>query len=150
MVFQNLFLFSGSYGVSCHGYGCLFWRVSPSRNFVSIRFSMRSVCVRNAKLIAFPPPSTSDVRPMLNVLLGIGLSSTYMISRQGGNPYVFETTETLLVSTIGLLMVLMVTLIAVPMNGFMLSRTWGMCLIGAYLIVLVVNVGVEVMGSRSR
>lgn len=111
---------------------------------------MRSVCVRNAKLIAFPPPSTSDVRPMLNVLLGIGLSSTYMISRQGGNPYVFETTETLLVSTIGLLMVLMVTLIAVPMNGFMLSRTWGMCLIGAYLIVLVVNVGVEVMGSRSR
>jgi sodium/potassium/calcium exchanger 6 len=39
--------------------------------------------------------------------------------------------------------VLLVTAIVVPLNGFHLTRKWGICLIMGYLTILVVNVVVE-------
>ena len=83
--------------------------------------------------------------PMLNILLGVGLSGSYLIFTTGGDPLHVEMGRTLLVSGAGLLAVLVSTLIAVPLNGYMMSKRLGWTLIGAYVVVLSINVMVEVL-----
>lgn len=83
---------------------------------------------------------------MLNMLLGVGLSGTYIISQNGGQPYELEFSHTLLVSSVGLLAILFVSAVMVPLNDFHLTRRWGACLIGFYTVILVVNVVVEITG----
>lgn len=58
--------------------------------------------------------------------------------------YHIDFSPTLLVSGLGLLLILIGTLIAVPMNGFLLTRSLGMCLIASYSVIFVTNVLVEV------
>ncbi|KAF7336627.1 hypothetical protein MVEN_02097200 [Mycena venus] len=81
--------------------------------------------------------------PMLNILLGVGISGSY-ITQQTQQPYVLQFGNTLLVSTVGLLILLASTLIVVPLNGYKLTRTWGIILITAYMTIMAVNVVVEI------
>lgn len=82
--------------------------------------------------------------PMLNILLGVGLSGSYLIAAGGGEALRVDIGRTLLVSGGGLLGVLVATLIVVPWNGFWMGRGTGVALIGAYVVVLTVNVCVEI------
>ena len=81
--------------------------------------------------------------PMLNILLGIGLGGTFVIS-QTGVPYPVEFDNTLLVSCWGLLALLISTLVFVPWNGFYLSKRWGMFLIFSYVCIMTANILVEI------
>ncbi|KAH7341769.1 Sodium/calcium exchanger protein-domain-containing protein [Rhizoctonia solani] len=102
--------------------------------------------VANFTVAAFAPVmgvSACFGGPMLNMLLGIGLSGSYVIS-QTGETYKVNLSPTLLVSTIGLLCLLIFTLVIVPLNDFNLTRRWGLMLITGYVIVMCVNVIVEV------
>lgn len=114
--------------------------------------------------------------PLLNLLLGIGLSGSYLLSgrsAQGGTgssssspwltlPFAHPTpgvdggiyhidfSPTLFVSGIGLLVILTGTLIAVPLNDFYLNRTLGATLIATYVVIMLVNVGVELWSLRHQ
>jgi sodium/potassium/calcium exchanger 6 len=83
--------------------------------------------------------------PMLNILLGIGCSGSYIIWSNGGEPYHVEIGRTLLVSNAGLLCVLIATLIAVPLNDYWMSKRLGAMLIAAYVVVLTCTVWVEIL-----
>ena len=83
--------------------------------------------------------------PMLNILLGVGLSGTYVITESGAHSYHLDFSTTLLVSTIGLLSMLLLTMIIVPLNGYRLSRRWGVFLICYYIAIMTINIVVEVM-----
>lgn len=80
--------------------------------------------------------------PMLNILLGVGISGSYVIS-QTGQAYLLPFGTTLFVSGIGLLTLLAATLLIVPLNGYRLSRSWGIFLIASYTIIMTINVVVE-------
>lgn len=97
--------------------------------------------------------------PMLNILLGIGLSGLYMTITQANKkhakhpdkdlkykPYVIEVSGTLMVSGITLLVTLVGLLIAVPMNKWIMSRRIGWGLIILWSVSTVVNLAVEVSG----
>lgn len=81
--------------------------------------------------------------PMLNILLGVGISGSY-ITQQTSQPYELTFGNTLLVSTVGLLILLGATLVVVPLNGYSLTRTWGIILIASYAIIMTTNVVVEI------
>ncbi|KAJ7739766.1 Sodium/calcium exchanger protein-domain-containing protein [Mycena maculata] len=81
--------------------------------------------------------------PMLNILLGVGISGSY-ITQQTRQPYELHFGKTLLVSTVGLLILLGATLIVVPLNGYSLTRTWGIILIASYMVIMTINVIVEI------
>lgn len=80
--------------------------------------------------------------PMLNILLGVGISGSYVTS-QTGTPYQLEYSRTLMVSTVGLLFLLASTLVYIPYNGYYLTRGWGLFLIACYVAIMVVNIAVE-------
>ncbi|KAF9450353.1 hypothetical protein P691DRAFT_810544 [Macrolepiota fuliginosa MF-IS2] len=81
--------------------------------------------------------------PMLNILLGIGLSGSYIVHTTG-KAYMITLSTTLLVSAIGLLILLAATLIFVPMNDYYLTRRWGVLLIASYVVIMCINVIVEI------
>ncbi|KAJ7650332.1 Sodium/calcium exchanger protein-domain-containing protein [Roridomyces roridus] len=81
--------------------------------------------------------------PMLNILLGVGISGTY-ITQQTSQPYEIHFGNTLLVSTVGLLILLAATLAVVPLNKYSLTRTWGIILVLSYAVTMTVNVIVEI------
>lgn len=74
--------------------------------------------------------------PMLNILLGVGLSGTYLIllGPARGQPIHVAMGRTLSVSGFGLLAILLATLIFVPLNGYRMSKRVGATLIVAYLV----------------
>ncbi|KIK91478.1 hypothetical protein PAXRUDRAFT_149420 [Paxillus rubicundulus Ve08.2h10] len=80
--------------------------------------------------------------PMINILLGVGISGSYVINKTG-HAYELEFTPTLITSTVGLLTLLLTTLFVVPMNGYFLSRRWGIFLIMAYVVLMTANLFVE-------
>ncbi|KAI9718800.1 MAG: hypothetical protein M1828_006562 [Chrysothrix sp. TS-e1954] len=97
--------------------------------------------------------------PMLNILLGIGLSGIYMIvhhadarrERHPGRemkvkPYKVEVSPTLMVSAIVLLVTLVGLLIVVPLNGWWMSRRIGWGLVGLWAVATIGNVVGEVTG----
>jgi sodium/potassium/calcium exchanger 6 len=86
--------------------------------------------------------------PMLNILLGVGITGT-LIMQQTHEPYQLALSNTLLVSALGLLTLLIATLVVVPLNGYYLSRRWGVLLIVSYLTIMGLNVIVEWRGERS-
>jgi len=83
--------------------------------------------------------------PMLNILLGIGISGTYIIS-QTGRAYELDFSRSLHVSTIALLCLLGATLVFVPLNHYHLTRKWGILLILSYVTIMIINVAVELGG----
>jgi sodium/potassium/calcium exchanger 6 len=84
--------------------------------------------------------------PMLNILLGVGISGSYIIYHSGV-PYHLHFSETLMVSAIGLLTLLVVTLVFVPWHGYFLTKQWGVFLIVCYTIIMSLNVFVELRRS---
>jgi len=97
--------------------------------------------------------------PMLNILLGIGISGLYMTIKEADNkhakhpgkklkykPYQIEVSGTLMVSGITLLVTLVGLLIAVPLNKWVMSRRIGWGLIILWTISTIVNLGVEMGG----
>lgn len=85
--------------------------------------------------------------PMLNILLGVGISGSYIISSQNGLPYNMHFSTTLVITGMGLLALLMITLVWVPWNGYFLTRSWGVALIVAYTGLMAANVVVEVLSE---
>jgi solute carrier family 24 (sodium/potassium/calcium exchanger), member 6 len=83
--------------------------------------------------------------PMLNILFGVGISGSYVIHHTA-EPYKLDFSNTLLVSAVGLLALLVTTMIFVPMNGYFLPRKWGVFLICFYVVIMAVNIVVEVLG----
>ena len=86
---------------------------------------------------------------MLNILLGIGISGTYII-RQTDQPYPLEFSTTLVITSLGLLTLLIATLIFVPWNGYFLPRAWGFALIAAYTALMVTNIVVEAVSDAKE
>ncbi|MCJ1243839.1 hypothetical protein MMC30_001036 [Trapelia coarctata] len=97
--------------------------------------------------------------PMLNILLGIGLSGLYMTISDGNKkhsrhphrpikykPYQVEVGGTLMISAISLLVTLVGLLIVVPLNKWTLDRRIGWGLITLWCLSTVGNVVVEVSG----
>lgn len=97
--------------------------------------------------------------PMLNILLGIGVSGLYMTIKEASDkhtkhpnkkikykPYQVEVSGTLMISAITLLVTLVGLLIVVPMNKWMMTRKIGWGLIILWTISTVINLAVEVTG----
>jgi len=97
--------------------------------------------------------------PMLNILLGIGISGLYMTIKEANSkhvkhpgkaikykPYQIEVSGTLMVSGITLLVTLVGLLIAVPLNKWVMSRRIGWGLIILWSISTVINLAVEISG----
>ena len=97
--------------------------------------------------------------PMLNILLGIGLSGSYILirganKRQRHHPdkdfkfksYHIDVSNTLIVSGATLLVTLVGLLVAVPMNKWVLSKRIGWALIALWTVSTVGNVVLEVTG----
>lgn len=87
--------------------------------------------------------------PMLNILLGVGISGSYLI-QQRGEGYPLRLSTTLIVSSVGLLILLLATIIFVPWNGYMLTRPWAVFLIVTYIAVMTTNVLVEIRQDREH
>lgn len=88
--------------------------------------------------------------PMLNILLGIGISGLYMTISKGDPVYKIEVSSTLVISAATLLVTLLVLLVWVPFNKWMMSRRIGWTLIALWTASTIVNVVVEVMGIGSK
>ncbi|KAF3912099.1 hypothetical protein ABW21_db0203853 [Orbilia brochopaga] len=89
--------------------------------------------------------------PMLNILLGIGISGIYMTVRPTSEDYYeIEVSSTLMISAVTLLGTLLFLLIAVPMSGWRMTRGVGWSLVGIWAVSTVVNVIVEVSGVGKR
>jgi len=104
--------------------------------------------VANMSVAAFAPImgfSACFGGPMLNMLLGVGISGSYFIHTRG-QPYRLHFSNTLLVSSVGLLALLVTTMIFVPLNNYFLPRKWGVFLICFYVVIMAVNVVVEILG----
>ncbi|ERF75427.1 hypothetical protein EPUS_00220 [Endocarpon pusillum Z07020] len=97
--------------------------------------------------------------PMLNILLGIGVSGLYITIRHGAKahhkhpdrpieyqPYEIAVSNTLLISGITLLVTLVGLLVVVPLNGWMMDRKVGLGLICLWTLSTIGNVIVEVIG----
>ena len=97
--------------------------------------------------------------PMLNILLGIGVSGMYMTIKEANHkhakhpgkqlkykPYQVEVSGTLMISAITLLITLVGLLLAVPMNNWVMSRRIGWGLITLWCISTAINLVVEISG----
>lgn len=81
--------------------------------------------------------------PMLNILLGIGISGIYInISKH--HVYNTSISPTLIVSGASLLTTLVILLIAVPANDYVMGRKLGFVLCSIFLVGMVSSVLVEV------
>lgn len=84
---------------------------------------------------------------MLNILLGIGISGTYNIRQTGTDYYLFPFSISLVITSAGLLAILLATLVFVPLNDYFLPRSWGVVLIMTYGALMIANVVVEITSS---
>ena len=97
--------------------------------------------------------------PMLNILLGIGISGLYMTIQSGEKrherhpgkpmkykPYQIEVGGTLLISGVTLMVALVGLLIVVPLRGWWMDRKVGLALVILWVVSTVGNVIVEILG----
>lgn len=97
--------------------------------------------------------------PMLNILLGIGLSGLYMTMKAGHGrherhpekpmkykPYQIDISQTLIISGITLLVTLTGLLIVVPINRWRMDKRIGWSLVGLWTASTIGNVVMEVSG----
>lgn len=100
--------------------------------------------------------------PMLNILLGIGLSGVYMTVTKGEHkhekhpdrpvhfaPYHIAVSTTLVISGATLLFTLAGLLVAVPMRRWKMDKTIGWGLVVLWTVSTLANVLVEVLGYSS-
>ncbi|CAO3613870.1 unnamed protein product [Cunninghamella blakesleeana] len=81
--------------------------------------------------------------PLLNMVLGVGVSSTYQIWKSSGQPYPIYIPHTILISAGGLLTVLLSTLFVVNMNGFRVNKNLGYWTISVYCFCCIINLLLE-------
>ncbi|KAI8807628.1 Sodium/calcium exchanger protein-domain-containing protein [Cladochytrium replicatum] len=86
--------------------------------------------------------------PMLNLVLGIGLTSLYLILSRG-ETYALAPSTTIYVSSIGLLIVLGLSAVLVPLDDFRASRKFGITLLVAYAVLMCVNIVVELASAEA-
>lgn len=79
--------------------------------------------------------------PMLNILVGVGVSGI-VVMPPGGFP--IELSYTLVISGITLMVTLMFLLVSVPLNNWKLSRTLGTITVLFWIIATTVNVILEI------
>ena len=97
--------------------------------------------------------------PMLNILLGIGLSGLYMTIREGNGrherhpnrpvqykPYQIEVGRSLIISGVALLVTLVGLLIVVPLNKWVMDRKIGWGLVILWCVSTMGNLAVEIWG----
>lgn len=97
--------------------------------------------------------------PMLNILLGIGVSGSYLTVRRAEHkkhkhpnrpikyqPYAIEVSTTLMISGVTLLVTLLGLLIVVPLNGWRMDKRVGIGLVSLWTLSTIGNVVVEVLG----
>jgi sodium/potassium/calcium exchanger 6 len=97
--------------------------------------------------------------PMLNILLGVGLSGCYLTIKHARKkqahhpgrelkfkPYEIEVSRTLMISGATLLVTLLGLLIVVPLRRWKMDRFVGWCLVALWSVSTVCNVVVEVAG----
>jgi sodium/potassium/calcium exchanger 6 len=100
--------------------------------------------------------------PMLNILLGVGLSGSYMIITKGEHrhekhpelgihftPYHIAVSTTLVISGATLLLTLAGLLVAVPLRRWKMDKVIGWGLVAVWALSTAVNVMVEVLGFSS-
>lgn len=100
--------------------------------------------------------------PMLNILLGIGLSGSYMILSKGEHrhdkhpnepirfkPYHIAVSTTLVISGASLLVTLAGLLVAVPVRKWRMDKVVGWGLVATWVVSTAANVLVEVLGFGS-
>ncbi|ORY82540.1 Sodium/calcium exchanger protein-domain-containing protein [Protomyces lactucae-debilis] len=80
--------------------------------------------------------------PMLNILIGIGISGIY-INLTKHHVYNASISPTLIVSGASLLVTLLVLLVAVPHNNYMMTRGLGVALCCIFLVGMITSVLVE-------
>ncbi|KAI8994708.1 Sodium/calcium exchanger protein-domain-containing protein [Pilobolus umbonatus] len=80
--------------------------------------------------------------PLLNMVLGVGVSSFYQ-TWKSGKSYPIVIAPTIVISSIGLILVLLSTLILVNMNGYRITKQLGWWMIGIYMICLAINISIE-------
>lgn len=101
--------------------------------------------------------------PMLNILLGIGLSGLYMTVKAGNGrherhpdkpmkykPYQIDISRTLIISGITLLLTLVGLLIMVPLNRWRMDKRIGWGLVSLWTASTIGNVLVEVLGWGAK
>ncbi|EOA81083.1 uncharacterized protein SETTUDRAFT_144359 [Exserohilum turcica Et28A] len=101
--------------------------------------------------------------PMLNILLGVGLSGCYMIISKGEHrhtkhpdqsmhfrPYHIAVSTTLVISGATLLLTLAGLLISVPMRKWKMDKVVGWGLVALWSISTLVSVLVEILGYSSN
>ncbi|KAF9577689.1 hypothetical protein BGW38_006937, partial [Lunasporangiospora selenospora] len=86
--------------------------------------------------------------PLLNMLLGVGISGTYMTVKTG-KPIPLQISPTLFVSLTGVLFTLMMSIIIVPRNGYMMNKNWGLFLLGMYMVCTTINIVIEIVVENS-
>ena len=97
--------------------------------------------------------------PMLNILLGVGLSGLYMTMKHGNgkhnkhstvsvnySPYELDVASSLIISGITLLITLVGLLIAVPLNRWQMDKKIGWGLVTLWCCSTVVNLTIEIFG----
>ena len=97
--------------------------------------------------------------PMLNILLGIGLSGLYMTMKHGNgkhdkhstvslrySPYELDVASSLIISGITLLITLVGLLIAVPLNRWQMDKKIGWGLVTLWCCSTVINLTIEIFG----
>lgn len=83
--------------------------------------------------------------PMLNIMVGIGVSCLVVMIQQKKTEdvYKIELSPTLIISGATLLLTLLLLLIAVPLNNWEMSRTIGCITILFWAVSTVLNVIIE-------
>lgn len=72
------------------------------------------------------------------MVLGVGISSLYQFWKTGVS-YKLDIAPTIIISSVGLLTVLMSTLIAVNVNGYRITKQLGWWMISVYFICCSIN-----------
>ncbi|KAI9263504.1 Sodium/calcium exchanger protein-domain-containing protein [Helicostylum pulchrum] len=80
--------------------------------------------------------------PLLNMVLGVGISSTYQ-TWISGKPYELDIAPTILISSAGLITVLLSTLTVVNINGYNINKELGWWMIIVYCTCTTVNILLE-------
>ena len=84
--------------------------------------------------------------PMMNILLGVGVSGIYLAILRDGKIYRVQVSSTLVISAVTLLVTLVFLLVAVPLNRWKMSRRIGWTMVTLWCISTAVSLGVEVGG----
>ncbi|KAI8364583.1 Sodium/calcium exchanger protein-domain-containing protein [Blakeslea trispora] len=80
--------------------------------------------------------------PLLNMVLGVGVSSLYQ-NLKSGTAYKLEIAPTIIISSFGLITVLMSTLVVVNTNEYHMTKSLGWWMIGVYSVCCITNLILE-------